>query len=346
MKEGYPIFIFDGGDGTGKTTQSLLLGSFLRKSRGIPVAYFSYPVYETGIGRTIGRSLSRWGSGQAIDMPSAEDMAYLFALNRLETLPSLEQLRRMGYLRICNRGPYANLFGVSKQALKEGVDWETLAPHEKKQRVDKILSFDNELLGAIGRRSEIVNIFLFLDPVESMELAAEKARSTLGGEPDRHEEWDELQNFVAVVYKEVTEGKILGYEAVFIRATRGSVRRQWDTPWVEKGLDELDGILKTAKEVSSTICPYLRKGCDFGGFWSEYAQDIPVIAVGLWRDSRTEVGVDFGFRQILGLPDDLGRDIFEERLDLLEEVARRPGVMVALEASWEMDRTIGIPRAR
>jgi len=355
MEKRYPIFFVGGGDGAGKTTQTLLMASFLRKEHHIQTAYVSFPIYDTEWGRTIGRGLGRWGSEQAIDMPSPEDMACLFALNRLETLHHLKRLSQMGYLPICNRGPYDNLFGVAKQVLDDEVNWETLPADEKIGRVNEMMVFDEKFLGDLGAKTRLVHLFLSLDPEEARGLAAEKALATLGGEPDRHEERIELQLLTTQIYQEIADGKIHGHKVEVAKATRGSVRRMWETPWPQENMEELDGILETAREVASVIFPHLWGRRMTHEFWTEYAVGIPTIAVGLWRDSKTEVGVDFELREVLGLPKDLGRsdwdnwdDPLDVRGDRFADKMRegRPGVLVAIEASKRLDRTMGIPRMR
>jgi len=224
----YPVFIFDGPDGTGKTTQSLILGQYLRAERPrLPLVYVSLPYYISFFGRTIGRCLHRW-EGEQIDLPAPEDMAVLFSLNRLEILPTLLSLINREYLIIFNRGPYANLFNVARRALDDGVDWSQLGSAEKTRRINEILALDRTFLEAIQREREMVNIFLLLDPQISMGLAEQKARSTLGGLPDRHESSFELQDLAARIYREIAEGQMPGHEAELVEAQSGSFRRAWE----------------------------------------------------------------------------------------------------------------------
>lgn len=331
-----PILIFDGPDGTGKTTQSLLLGEYLRREFKVPTAYVSLPVYEFPFGKTIGRCLSRWGPEEQISLPSPEDMAVLFSLNRLETLPYVSRLTKKGFLGIFNRGPYSNLFNVARRVLADRVDWNRLSPEEKAERINPILALDQEFLETLSEKSEVVNLFLLLDPAESMELSRQRALATLGGEPDRHERNRELQVLTVRIYRDIADGGVPGHKAHLIEATRGRLSRFKG----EEALTELTGIIRTAERVAEVCQPLLRMSEQT---FRIYLAEITAY-VGSVLGSRWEGGVDFEFRQLLGK---VRPDLSETRPELISEVRQKwPGAWQAFresqELDWQLARSRGI----
>lgn len=324
----YPAIIFDGPDGCGKTTQSLLLASYLRQ-QGRKVTYVSFPVYETPLGIVIGRALRRWGEKESITLPEPEDMAMLFALNRLEIASSLRGLTVLGWMPILNRGPYGNIFAVARKVLQDKVKWEKLSEEEKSRRVNEILAYDKEFKAILQGDIAAVNLFLLLDLNESMILARQKALSTLGGEPDRHEESFELQKLAGTIYREITEGKILGHQAELVQATRGKT--------------ELEGIMQTAQRVTRIFCQKI--GSNYEKFWSRFSQEIPSMVKQIREIERSNARVEFDFRKILGVyrtPWDEGfcPDLSTRRELMGAVFQRMPGVKSAVEASQRLDKEI------
>ena len=282
--------IFDGQDGTGKTTQGLLTGLVFEKL-GLKVAYFSFPVYETVIGRTLGRCLDRWGPEQEIELPSPEAMGVLFAFNRLETLPSLKLLRKKGYLPLLNRGYYANLVTVARKILEEGIDWEGWSSKEKANLINTFSELDGDLIHTLSSEGEIVNLFLHLKADESLKSSREKSRFVLKNEPDRHETWFELQALAGQLYKEVAEGKIPGHKAELIRAIRLDEGGPAD-------LKMINEIKQTAQGVAGVIAPYLRM--DEDELYSVYLREIDQLGDGVRTLTKGEGEVDFEFRKLTG----------------------------------------------
>jgi len=343
----YPVIYLDGPDGTGKTTQALILGYFLQKLN-IPVAYFSYPVYEFPIGRVIGRCLGRWGNEEKIALPTPEDMACLFALNRLETL---EDLRRQSWrLTILNRGPYSNLFSVARSVLEKGIYWDGLSTAQKAELVDEMLIYDEEFLDVLQKgHSELVKIFLLMNPRESMELSAGRARSTLGTEPDEYERKETLQGLTLQIFREIADGKIEGHNAFLVEAVKGSLRRAWETPEAMEKITEYEGIKETAQRISQIIFPHLRLELrrieSPEDFWRSYQYKIVGAGLQAWQLAAEGKLVGFDFLNAYRDPDDGRRypDLWEQRPDLLEQVKEfHPGVMESIKASGELDYQRGL----
>lgn len=330
-----PILIFDGPDGAGKTTQSLLLGDFLSEECKVPVACVSFPVYEFPIGKAIGHCLGRWGPEKQISLPSPEDMATLYTLNRLETLPYLVRLVEKGHLLVSNRGPYSNLFSVARRALADGVRWDTLSSSEKATRINAILSLDNEFFSTLEEKRELVNIFLLLNPEESMELAKQKALSTLGAEPDRYEGDRALQFLVAEIYRDIAEGKVPGHEARLVEATRGRLSRFGG----EESLKEFTGNLQTAERVSQLCGPIIK--------WPEgkhriYLLEMSERTTSVLGAAAWEGGVNFEFRRILG---NVRPNLGETRPELMAEIQRsKPNVWRVIDESRRLDQELARSR--
>jgi len=116
---GYIVAI-EGIDAVGKNTQSLLLSEWLKK-KGVATAHFSFPDYDTPIGKEIRAFLSG-----ARAYPK-ELQHLLFAANRWEKLDELESRLRAGEAIIVNRYSGSNLaYGVA-----DGLDAGWLASLEK-----------------------------------------------------------------------------------------------------------------------------------------------------------------------------------------------------------------------
>jgi thymidylate kinase len=338
----YPVLIFDGPDGTGKTTNSLLLGSFLSREMSHSVAYFSFPVYEFPMGRAIGNFLGRWG--ERTETPTPEDAALLFALNRLETLSFITQAIDGNKIVICNRGPYANLFSVARKVLEEGTDWQSFSSGEKGQRVDDVLLHDAHFFSEINRLTNVENIFLKLDYEESMELAAQKAARDLGNSPDFHEEWSELQQLTAQIYDEIADGRVDGHQARSIETSReGRLGSFLD--------DHGDGARAGIRETASKVV--LEAAEIFGwenfserDYFKDYKFETSLHAYGIVR-GRENSGADFEFRKVFNLPDSYQPDLWETFPELMRSLKEtRPGVFKTIEVSKELDRTRGLGRER
>lgn len=273
-------------------------------------------------------------------LPSPEAMAVLYSLNRLETLPYLQSSITMEDLIFLNRGPYANLYNVARRVLEDKINWEALPPEKKADKINSILELDSEFLNAISNEREVVNIFLSLGTKESIELAKQKALSTLGGEPDEYERRHELQALVLQLYEEVARGEIPGHKAELVMATRGSLRRMWEGDLTLDGLrNEWLGVSSTAFGIFKVIFPHLFYNSDEEFVLDNLADSIAEIAHWLYFNSVAEGGVAFEFRKRWNLSAGLNPDLFGKRPLLAEEIQRsKPEVWEILQTSFARDK--------
>lgn len=95
------LIVIDGGDGSGKTTQTHLLHEYLRE-KNIPVKIMDFPqYYDSFFGKTVAQFLR--GEFGAIDTVSPYLVSLLFAQDRASVCDEMENfLRNSGYI-ICNR---------------------------------------------------------------------------------------------------------------------------------------------------------------------------------------------------------------------------------------------------
>lgn len=97
----------EGIDAVGKKTQTSILSSWLR-SRGLSTRVFSFPVYET----TVGKEIKKFLAGGVSYPP--EVRAMLYAANRWETKADLDAILSRTDVTIVNRYAGSNLaYGVS-----------------------------------------------------------------------------------------------------------------------------------------------------------------------------------------------------------------------------------------
>jgi dTMP kinase len=102
------IFIaIEGVDAVGKRTQTSILESWL-KSKGLSTRTFSFPVYET----TIGKEIRKFLAGDVSYPPQVRAM--LYAANRWETRAELEEVLSKTDATIVDRYSGSNLaYGIS-----------------------------------------------------------------------------------------------------------------------------------------------------------------------------------------------------------------------------------------
>lgn len=107
------LIVIDGGDGSGKTTQSKLLLTFL-KNRGYKTAYVDYPRYYTSFhGRVVGRFLA--GEFGQLDQVSPYLSSLAYAIDRAGTKEEMDECLEDGGIIVANR--YATS-SIAHQAAK------------------------------------------------------------------------------------------------------------------------------------------------------------------------------------------------------------------------------------
>lgn len=101
------LIVIDGGDGSGKTTQSELLINYLQ-NKGIKVKYMDFPRYYTSFhGRIVGRFLSGEFGGLDVVSPYLASLAY--ALDRASAKEEMDAWLSSGGTIISNRYATSNM---------------------------------------------------------------------------------------------------------------------------------------------------------------------------------------------------------------------------------------------
>lgn len=164
------LIVIDGGDGSGKTTQSELLSEFFMK-KGVKVKSFDFPRYYSSFhGKVVGRFLAGEFGGVNDVSPYLASLAY--ALDRAAAKPEMDEWLGKGGTIVCNRYATSNMAHqgarLPEQKRKEFLDWID----ELEYKVHKI------------PREDIV-IYLHVPWRVGMELTKKKGfRAYLGGKKD------------------------------------------------------------------------------------------------------------------------------------------------------------------
>jgi dTMP kinase len=100
------IIVIEGGDGSGKATQSSLLIEYLKKN-SIPNAYLDFPDYSSFYGKLVGKFLR--GEFGNLDTVSPYLASLTFALDRLSAKDTIENHLHEGKIVIMNRYATSNM---------------------------------------------------------------------------------------------------------------------------------------------------------------------------------------------------------------------------------------------
>src|SRR3990167_11308017 len=106
------FIVFEGADGTGKTTQAKLLFNYLKKSQK-DVVFFSFPNYQSAWGRMVRRYLD--GEFGDVGEVSPYLASMLYAGDRLLESPRIRKWLKDGKTIICDRYMASN---IAHQAAK------------------------------------------------------------------------------------------------------------------------------------------------------------------------------------------------------------------------------------
>ncbi len=163
----------EGIDGSGKGTQVQLLHSELQKA-GIPAVYCSFPQYGSSFfGKEIGAYLrGEFGSMGEVHPKLA---SLLFAGDRLESKPHIEQFLKQGYVVLCDRYVDSN---IAHQTAK-------LEPEER----EDFSAWLNELEYTVfGMPKADITFFLNMPPKFAQQMVLQKqARQYTDAKEDMHE---------------------------------------------------------------------------------------------------------------------------------------------------------------
>jgi dTMP kinase len=184
------FLVIEGLDGSGKSTQLLLLRKYLEQN-AVPYKYLHFPRLEEGVfGKLIARFLrGEMGANEQVD-PYL--VAMIFAGDRADAAPLIRQWMEEGHLVIVDRYVYSNIaFQCAK--LSDG--------QERLELRDWILDFE---FGYNGLPRPDLNLYLNV-PFEftRKQLRVERNgddRAYLKGERDIHEENLDFQEQVRLVY--------------------------------------------------------------------------------------------------------------------------------------------------
>lgn len=123
------LIVFEGTDGSGKTTQAKLLLNYLKKSK-IPNAYISFPRYEAPWGKMVRRYLSGdFGKVGQVD-PYLASM--LYAGDRAQAATQLKKWIADGKIIVCNRYIGSNI-GHMAAKFKSPADAKALAGRQSEK---------------------------------------------------------------------------------------------------------------------------------------------------------------------------------------------------------------------
>jgi len=103
---GAKFIAIEGIDGAGKRTQIDLLGQWLER-QGVAHARMGFPRYESFFGRLVGQFLD--GGFGPLEKVDARFSALLYAGNRLEAKPEIEDILRQGKTLVTDRYVASNL---------------------------------------------------------------------------------------------------------------------------------------------------------------------------------------------------------------------------------------------
>lgn len=116
------FIVIEGADGSGKTTQSKLLVSYLRKQK-IPTEYISFPRYETKWGKMIRKYLD--GKSGSLD---PYEISSLYANDRKAAAGQIRKWIRDGKVVVANRYVWSNAAHMgakfkSQSEKSKYIDW-------------------------------------------------------------------------------------------------------------------------------------------------------------------------------------------------------------------------------
>lgn len=179
------LIVFEGADGTGKTTQAKLLLSHLRKKK-IPSVYISFPRYERPWGKMVRRYLlGDFGKVGDVDPYLA---SILYAGDRAQAAHEMRGWISQGKIIVCNRYVGSNIGHMAAKIKNQ----KSLVS-QRKAKIKYIEWLEDLEYGENGIPKEDAVILLQVDPAVSRKLMRDR-------ELDIHEEDLKYQEEVFKVY--------------------------------------------------------------------------------------------------------------------------------------------------
>jgi len=186
------IICIEGIDGSGKGCQTQQIVEYL-ESKGIRTAKYSFPRYNTTIGKVIARYLQ--GEFGDINNVPFELICIAYAADRKAAMEEIwYQVTELKTWVILDRFTYSNLFTAAKlprEKWSEFIEW-----------IER-LEFDN-----LRIVPPFYNFYLYVDPEISIQRITERGkREYQDGKVDIHEDNFELLRNTAKCYLEFAKGK-------------------------------------------------------------------------------------------------------------------------------------------
>ncbi|MBI2599213.1 hypothetical protein HYW40_03270 [Candidatus Curtissbacteria bacterium] len=186
------LIVFEGADGTGKTTQAKLLLSHLRKKK-IPSVYISFPRYERPWGKMVRRYLlGDFGKVGGVDPYLA---SILYAGDRAQAAHEMRGWISQGKIIVCNRYVGSNIGHMAAKIKNQ----KSLVS-QRKAKIKYIEWLEDLEYRENGIPKEDLVILLQVDPIVSRRMMKDRKL-------DIHEKDLEYLQEVCRVYDYVAEHK-------------------------------------------------------------------------------------------------------------------------------------------
>lgn len=185
------LVVFEGGDGSGKGTQSQLLIRYLQ-SNNIPHSFLDFPQYDTFYGKIVAQFLR--GEFGNLDEVSPYLAALTFALDRYAVKDTIIQELQEGKIVVANRYVTSNI-------AHQGSKFDQI--EEQKKFIDWVEQLEYDYHGL--PREDIV-VYLRVPAEITAELTKKKGeRSYLGDNKDIQEENHEYRTVTQDMYTTLAE---------------------------------------------------------------------------------------------------------------------------------------------
>ncbi|MBI4037833.1 dTMP kinase [Candidatus Curtissbacteria bacterium] len=179
------LIVFEGADGTGKSTQARLLFAYFKKKK-IPAVLFSFPQYQSAWGKMVRRYLN--GEFGDVHEVSPYLASVLYAGDRLLASAKIEKWLAEGKIVVCDRYVASNI-------AHQGAKMKSQSEKSKYVKWLEDLEFDVHKIP----KPDIV-VLLTLPPKSAQKFMKQRVL-------DIHEKDVVYQEKVAETFREYSEGK-------------------------------------------------------------------------------------------------------------------------------------------